>query len=270
MEFKSFKLEIEDYVAHLSFNRPEKANSLDIASWEEMQSAFEYLDKEPSVRAIILSGEGKHFCAGIDLMALMSVQNQSSSSCEAHKREDIKTFILKIQRTITSIEKCRKPVLAAIHNGCIGGGVDIVSAADMRYCTEDAYFTIKEVDLGLVADIGTLQRLPTIINPGIMSELAFTGRKFYGPEAKSIGMVNRTFATKEEMIEGVSKIAKSIAEKSPLVIRGIKEMLLYKRDHTVNDSLDNMANYNAAMLLSNDLMESFQAHMEKRKPVYKE
>lgn len=270
MEFKSFKLEIEDKVAHLSFNRQEKANSLDIASWEEMQSAFEYLDKEPTVRAIILSGEGKHFCAGIDLMALMSVQNQANNSCEALKREDIKTFILKIQRTITSIEKFRKPVLAAIHNGCIGGGVDIVSAADMRYCTDDAYFTIKEVDLGLVADIGTLQRLPTIINPGIMAELAYTGRKFYGPEAKSIGMVNQTYPNKEAMIEGVTQIAKSIAEKSPLVIRGIKEMLLYKRDHTVNDSLENMANYNAAMLLSNDLMESFQAHMEKRKPIYRD
>ncbi len=270
MEFKSFKLEIEDNIAHLSFNRPEKANSLDVASWEEMQSAFEYLDSEPTVRVIILSGEGKHFCAGIDLMALMNVQNQTTSSCEAHKREDIKQFILKIQGTITSIEKCRKPVLAAIHNGCIGGGVDIISAADMRYCTEDAYFTIKEVDLGLVADIGTLQRLPTIINPGIMSELAFTGRKFYGPEANSIGFVNQTYKTKEQMIQEVTLIAKSIAEKSPLVIRGIKEMLLYKRDHTVNDSLENMANYNAAMLLSNDLMESFQAHMEKRKPVYKD
>jgi enoyl-CoA hydratase len=270
MEFKSFKLKIENYIAHLSFNRPEKANSLDIAAWEEMQSAFEYLDREPSVRVIILSGEGKHFCAGIDLTVLMAIQNQSTSSCEAHKRDSIRQFILKIQKTITSIEKCRKPVLAAIHNGCIGGGVDIVTAADMRYCTEDAYFTIKEVDLGLVADIGTLQRLPTIINPGIMAELAYTGRKCLGPEAKSIGIVNQTYSSKEEMIKGVSKIATLIAEKSPLVIRGIKEMLLYKRDHSVNDSLENMANYNAAMLLSNDLMESFQAHVEKRKPAYKE
>ena len=269
MKFNSFKLEIEDHIAHLAFNRPEKANALDIASWEEMKSAFEYLDKEATVRVIILSGEGKHFCAGIDLMTLMSIQNQSSS-CEAHKREDIKHFILNIQKAITSIEKCRKPVLAAIHNGCIGGGVDIVTAADMRYCTDEAYFTIKEVDLGLVADIGTLQRLPTIINPGIMAELAFTGRKFYGPEAKTIGMVNKTFTNKIEMLIEVKKIAKIIVDKSPLVIRGIKEMLLYKRDHTVQDSLENMANYNAAMLLSNDLTESFQAHMEKRKPIYKD
>lgn len=267
MEFKHFKLSIDNHIANLSFNRPEKANSLNIPAWEEMQAAFEYLDELPSIRVIILSGEGKHFSAGMDLTALMSIQ-QFESDCEARKRGSIRKFILKIQETITSIERCRKPVLAAIHNGCIGGAVDIITACDMRYCTESAYFTIKEVDLGLVADIGTLQRLPTIINPGIVAEMAYTGRKVYGPEAKSIGLVNEVFESKEDMIEKATTIATTIAEKSPLVIQGTKEMLLYKRDHSVKDSLENMAIYNSAMLMSNDLMEAFQANIEKRKANY--
>jgi len=270
MELKSLKLSIDNKVAFLSFNRPEKANSLNVEAWEEMQSAFEYLDKQKDVRVIVLSGEGKHFCAGMDLTALMSVQDQSQGKCEAQKKDDIRQFIIKIQDTISSLEKCRKPVLAAIHNGCIGGAVDIITAADIRYCTEDAYFTIKEVDLGLVADIGTLQRLPNIIPPGIMAELAYTGRNFYGPEAKAIGLVNDHYSTKEEMMKHVTEVAQMIASKSPLVIRGIKETLLYKRDHSVEESLTQIANYNASMLISDDLMESFQAHMEKRNPVYKD
>lgn len=270
MELKSFKIKIENKIAFLSINRPEKANSLDIAAWEEMQSAFEYLDSNKSVRVIILSGEGKHFCAGMDLAALMSIQNQTDSTCEADKREAIRQFILKIQGTISALEKCKKPVLAAIHKGCIGGGVDIVTAADMRYCTDDTYFTIKEVDLGLVADIGTMQRLPNIIHPGIMAELAYTGRNCYAEEAKSIGLVNNHFPTKEELMDHVTQIALSIAEKSPLVVRGIKETLLYKRDHTVHDSLKQIADYNSALLISEDLMESFQAYMAKRKPEYRD
>lgn len=269
MEFKNFKLDIENHIAHLAFNRPDKANSLNVPGWEEMQAAFEHLSEKSEVRVIILSGEGKHFCAGMDLTALMSIQ-QFESDCEARRRDSIRKFILKIQDTITSIEKCKKPVLAAIHNGCIGGAVDIVTACDMRYSTKSAYFTIKEVDLGLVADIGTLQRLPTIINPGMVNEMAYTGRNVYGPEAKSIGLTNQVFDSKEEMIEKVTEIATMIAQKSPLVIQGTKEMILYKRDHTVNDSLENMANYNAGMLLSNDLIEAFQAYTQKRKPIFKD
>lgn len=269
MELQSFTVTIEDYVAHLAFNIPTKANSLNEAAWEEMRSVFELLDADPSVRVVILSGEGKHFCAGIDLETLMNQQGQGIS-CEAKKRQNLRAFILKLQDCITSIERCSKPVIAAIHGGCIGGGVDIVAACDMRYCTEDAYFTIKETDLGLVADIGTLQRLPTVLNPGRMAELAFTGRKLYGPEAKHIGLVNEQYSDKEKLIAATTTLAKEIASKSPLVIRGIKEMLLYKRDHTVADSLLNMANYNAAMLMSNDLTEAFTAQMQKREANYED
>ncbi len=264
MTYTSFKVQIEHHIAHVSFNRPEKMNSLDEKAWEEMQAIFEDLHSRAEVRVIVLSGEGKHFCAGIDVQTLMNPELLTGDACEARKREKIRAFIFKLQDSISAIEKCRKPVLAAIHRGCIGGGVDIVSACDMRYCTEDAYFTIKEIDLGLVADIGTLQRLPKILQPGMVAEMAYTGRKVLGKEAERIGLVNATFADKEAMLEHVMGIAKSIASKSPLCIRGTKEVLLYARDHSVADSLNYIAAWNASMLISNDLMEAFQAFMEKR------
>lgn len=270
MTHQSFQVTISDYIAHVAFNRPHKANSLDIPDWEEMRQIFQTLNTDPEVRVVVLSGEGKHFCAGIDLNALMSVQQKAQMDCEARKREVLRDFILNLQDCISSIEKCKKPVLAAIHNGCIGGGVDIVSACDMRYCTTDAYFTIKEIDLGLVADIGTLQRLPTLIPAGMMAEMAYTGRKVYGPEALRIGLVNKTYETKEEMMNKVMEIAATIAAKSPLCIRGTKEMILYKRDHTVADSLEQVALYNSAMLLSRDLNEAFMANLQKRNPVFEE
>ncbi|MCL4117586.1 UNVERIFIED_CONTAM: hypothetical protein GTU68_001682 [Idotea baltica] len=232
-----------------------------------MQTTFESLSQNTEVRAIVLSGEGKHFCAGIDISVLMNIQ-QFDSDCEGRKREMIRDFIIKLQNTITAIEKCKKPVLAAIHNGCIGGAVDIVSACDMRYATEDAYFVIKEVDMGLVADIGTLQRLPKIIPHGIVNELAFTGRKMYGEEAKNVGLTNATYADKETMIVEVTKIAETIAAKSPLVIRGTKEIMKYTRDHSVEDSLNYVATWNAAMLISNDIMIAMQANMMKTKPEF--
>lgn len=268
MDLKYLKVTIENHVAQVSFNRPEKANSLHMPAWEEMKAVFEEMHDNPEVRVIVLTGEGKHFCAGIDLETLMDMQKYNTISCPGRRSEKLRRFILEFQNTITAIEKCRKPVLAAIQNACVGGGVDIISACDMRYCTDTAYFAIKEVDLGLVADIGTLQRLPNIINPGIVSELAYTGRKVLGEEAAKIGLVNQTFSTQEEMMNRVMELAKMIATKSPLVIRGTKEMLLYKRDHSVEESLDYMATWNAGMLMSEDLMEAFQASVQKRAAVF--
>jgi enoyl-CoA hydratase len=269
MDLKYLKVTIENHVAQVSFNRPEKANSLHMPAWYEMKFVFDELDENPEVRVIVLTGEGKHFCAGIDLETLIDLQKYNSISCPGRRSEKLRNFILELQGTITAIEKCRKPVLAAIQKACVGGGVDIISACDMRYCTDDAYFAIKEVDLGLVADIGTLQRLPNILNPGIISELAYTGRKVFGEEATKIGLVNQTFSTQGKMMVRVMDLAKMIASKSPLVIRGTKEMLLYKRDHSVNESLNYMAIWNAAMLMSDDLMEAFQASLQKREAVFK-
>jgi len=268
MNYEFFKVNINNHIAEVKFNRPEKANSLHTPAWEEMAKIFQALDAEPDARVIVLSGEGKNFCAGMDLETLMDIQKFGGIECEGRKREALRGFIFKLQDIISSIEKCRKPVLAAVHNACIGGALDIITACDMRYCTADAYFSVKEIDLGLVADIGTMQRLPTILNPGIASEMAYTGRNVMGIEAEKIGLVNTCFDTQEEMHTHVLNIAASIVSKSPLVVRGTKEMLLYKRDHSVDESLNYMTAWNASMLLSNDLMEAFQAFIEKRKPVF--
>ena len=268
MQLQTFHLQTTNHIAHLKFSRPHKANALNQQAWEEMKTAFDQFDQDPDVRVVVLSGEGRHFCAGIDLELLVSIGDLDNKGCPARKREKFMHTLQFLQDCISSIEKCRKPVLAAIHNGCIGGGVDIVSACDMRYCTEDAYFTIKEVDMGLVADIGTMQRLPKIIPYGIAAEMAYTGRKVPGKEAAETGLVNRVFGTKEKMMDEVMTVASTIAAKSPLVIRGTKHILQYTRDHSVAEGLQYMKTWNAAMVFSDDLLEAFQATMQKRKPVF--
>lgn len=242
------KTSITNHIATVTFPHPDRANALGEADWDALGDTFRELSGNDDVHVIILAGEGKHFCAGMDLSVLGSLQARASGTKEEMVAR-LETFILRIQASITAIEQCRQPVLAAIHGGCIGGGVDIVSACDMRYCSEDAYFTVKEVDFGIVADIGTLQRLPYILQPGLVSELAFTGRKLFAPEAVSTGLVNRSFPDREALLAGVTEIAASIASKPPKVIAGIKHNLLHQREHGTADSLKYVAGYSARLLL---------------------
>lgn len=242
------KTSITTHIATVTFPHPDRANALGEADWDALGDTFRELSGNDDVHVIILAGEGKHFCAGMDLSVLGSLQARASGTKEEMVAR-LETFILRIQASITAIEQCRQPVLAAIHGGCIGGGVDIVSACDMRYCSEDAYFTVKEVDFGIVADIGTLQRLPYILQPGLVSELAFTGRKLFAPEAVSTGLVNRSFPDREALLAGVTEIAASIASKPPKVIAGIKHNLLHQREHGTADSLKYVAGYSARLLL---------------------
>lgn len=269
MSYDNFKVTITDYVARIAFNRPDKSNALDHKAWEEMKIIFDDLSRNSDVRCVILSGEGKHFCAGIDLSLLMDITRYEDIDCEGRKREKLRDFIYFLQDAITSIEKCRKPVLAAIHGACIGGAVDIIAACDIRYCTEDAYFSIKEVDMGLVADIGTMQRLPKIINPGIMAEMAYTGRKMAGTEAQAVALVTRAYTDKETLMSEVINIASNIATKAPIVIRGTKEILLYTRDHSVEESLRYMGTFNSAYLMNEDIKEAMRAQMMRDTPVFK-
>ncbi len=265
MSYQTLKLTIENHVAHLVISNPEKANAMTKAFWDEIKQVMEELDENPEARVVILSGEGKHFTSGIDLNMLMGLKaDLDRFDCTGRARENLRRGVLQLQSSFTAIEKCRKPVLAAIHGACIGGGIDMITACDMRYCCDDSYFTIKEIEIGMVADVGTLQRLPKIIGDGIARELAYTGRKVSGQEAEKIHLVNRSYATREEMMEEVLKIAQSIADKSPLSVRGTKEMILYTRDHSVEDSLNYIATWNAAMLFSNDLTEAMTSQMMKK------
>jgi enoyl-CoA hydratase len=266
--YTHFRVEISQWIAHVVINRPQKANALHQEAWAELKAIFEALDVNMEVRAIVLSGEGKLFCAGIDLELLMSVVGFEKMP-EPGRTEKLYEMVRQLQDCVTAIEVCSKPVIAAIHNGCIGGGVDIVAACDLRYCTEDAYFTIKEIDMGMVADLGTLQRLPKFVHPAIVAEMAFTGRPVGAAEAKQIGLVNDFMDSKETMLTGVARVAETIASKSPISIRGTKAILRQARDHAVPESLEFMAQWNARKLLSPDLKEAFQALREKRKPDFR-
>lgn len=270
-EYKYFELNIENKIAHLRINRADKANSLNEEAWQELQSALNYCDDTPEVRVIIFSGNGdKIFCGGIDVNMLFSINQRANAKCEGRKREQFKRILIDFQEIVSTFEKISKPVLSAVHGGCIGAGLDMIAATDMRYCTSDAYFCIKEIDLGMVADIGTLQRLPKIIPDGLARELAYTGRNLTATEALQAGLVNKVYANKTEMLEGVTEIAQLIASKSPISVRGSKRNLVYSRDHTVTDSLEFMANWNAAHFFSNDLMAAFQAKMSKSNPIFED
>ena len=266
--FETLELHIEQQVATVNLNRPDKANSMNAAMWDELQICFEWLDQEPSVRAVILAGNGKHFCAGLDLAMFGGLHGASTEP--SRRAEHLRRTILRLQGNLSAIEKCRGPVLAAIQKTCIGGGVDMTCCADMRYATEDAYFSIREIDIGMTADVGTLQRLPKLIPDGVVRELAYTGRNMDAQEARDVGFVNQVFEDKEAMMREVTAIARSIAQKSPLAIRGTKEMLLYSRDHSVSEGLNHIATWNAGMLSQADLQAGMQAQMEKSQAVYED
>jgi len=266
-DYETLNISVGQHIAHVRFNRPEKANALNEMAWNELRDIFENLDSDEEVRSIILSGEGKHFCSGIDLSLLGSI-TKSDETCDARLREKLRKQILNLQSAVSSIEQCSKPVLAAISGGCIGAGLDIASACDMRYASDDAFFTIKEIDMGMVADLGTLQRLPKLITDGIMREMAFTGRKVFAQEAEKIGLINQCFDNNESLIKAVFEIAATIASKSPVSIRGTKHILNYSRDHSIADGLNYIATWNAAMLLSEDLNEAFQAKKKKENPFF--
>jgi enoyl-CoA hydratase len=241
---------------------------MNAAMWDELQSCFDWLDQEPTVRAVILAGNGKHFCAGLDLAMFGGLHGESSEP--SRRAEHLRRTILRLQDNLSAIEKCRVPVLAAIHNTCIGVGVDMTCCADMRYATQDAYFSIREIDIGMTADVGTLQRLPKIIPDGVVRELAYTGRDMGAQEARDVGFVNQVFEDKETMMREVIRIAGDIASKSPLAMRGSKEMLLYSRDHSVAEGLNYIATWNAGMLSQADLQAGMLAQMEKKQAQYED
>ena len=257
-------LSLDQGIAEIRLNRPDKSNAMNDAMWQEIRIAFDWVDATPEARVAILSGEGRNFCAGIDLAMLGSIQQRIAHADGARSREALRRLILDLQDCLSSLERCRKPVLAAIQGACVGGALDLVTCCDMRYASPEAVFSIKEIDLGMVADVGTLQRLPRLIGDGMARELAYTGRNVDAAEAERLGLVNRIFASPEALTAGVRALATTIAGKSPLATRGLKEVMNYSREHSIADGLNHVAGWNAAMLLSGDLNEAILAQRERR------
>jgi enoyl-CoA hydratase len=268
MADRTIRLDVKDHIAHVVLDRGKALNTMVLEFWQDMVDVFKELDEIPEARVVVLSSTGKHFTAGLDLNAFAAFAGDMMQGDPGRVREQLRRTVLEMQETFNVIDKCRLPVLAAIHGGCIGGGVDLISACDMRYCTEDAWFCIQEINIGMTADVGTLQRLPHIIPAGMMRELAYTGRRLKADRAREIGLVNAVYADHQAMLDDVMAIAAEIASKSPLAVVGTKEMLNYTRDHTVQDGLDYIAAWQSGMFLSADLMETMQAKAQKREPTF--
>ncbi|MBF7073881.1 crotonase/enoyl-CoA hydratase family protein [Glaciecola sp. MH2013] len=265
--FSTLKVSIENNIAHIVLCRPKELNSMNDAFWKELPEAARLIDEYALARVIVVSSQGKHFSAGMDLSVFANM-GASYQGEPARRAESARRMVLALQDAFNALEEVRMPVLAALQGGVIGGAVDMVSACDMRYCTEDAFFCIKETEIGLTADVGTLQRLPHLISQGLVRELAYTGRNMGSAEAKACGLVNAVFSDQEEMLASVMKIAQSIAQHSPMAVAGCKEMINYTRDHSVADSLNYMATWQSGMLQMPDIMEAMTASKEKRVPKY--
>ena len=258
-----FDVSIENGIAHISMNRPDQLNSMIRVFWKELPDLIKEIDKNSDARVIVLSGQGKHFSAGMDLATFVPPKKSEVEVDPARQREVFYHEVLELQDAFTALEECRMPTIASIHGACVGGAIDMVAACDMRYCSEDAFFKIAEVDIGIAADVGTLQRLPSLIPLASLRELAFTGRKFDSSEANSLGLVNEVFESQETLADEVRKIAQNIAKKSPLVTRVIKKQINYARDHSVRDSLEFHATWNASLISGKDMQEAMTSYMNK-------
>lgn len=269
--YQSIRTESEGHVGILWLDRPEARNAMDGHMWAEIPLAMTAFDVDETVRVVIIQGEGPSFTSGIDLKEFGASIAGDLSQVEGsavRKRFDEYHQIKRLQASFTSIADSRKPVIAAIHGACIGGGVDLITACDIRIASQDAVFSVRETKLGLVADVGTMQRLPRVISPGHAAELIYTGKDIGADEARTIGLVNRVLPTTEELHKAAMDLATEIAANSPLTTQGAKHILRMSQDRTVDEALDYMALWNAAFLHSDDIKEAMVAFMEKRPPTF--
>lgn len=266
---KPFDIEIKGSIAHIQFNRPEKRNSMNEDFWNLFPKEVEGLDDRGDIRALIISSQGPHFTAGIDLAMLKNDQENLNSGEMGRNRAYFRQQIIYLQKIATCLELVRFPVITAIQGGCIGGGIDLICAADIRLCSKDAFFKVEEINVGLAADIGTLQRLPKIIPAGIAREWALTGDGVDAKRAHEVGLINYVYDSQDEMMNSSFEMADKLASKSPLAMWATKENLNYARDHTVEEGLNYVSLWNAATLHQEDIMTSMSAKLTKQKPEYK-
>lgn len=266
MGYDHVEIDAKDGVGWLWLNRPDKLNALSEDMWADIPTAVAELDADESVRVIVVAGRGTAFTVGIDLTMLGSFQVDGRS--DAEKRANQYREIKRLQQTMSAFADSPKPTIAAVHGYCLGAGIDLITACDIRIASADATFSVRETKMGLVADVGTMQRLPKVIAPGHVAELVFTGRDIGATEATRIGLVNRTHEDADAVFAAAQELAEEIAANSPLVVQGAKRVLAAEADMSIEAALDHMALWNSSFLMSNDLNEAMMAFMEKRPPKF--
>jgi enoyl-CoA hydratase len=270
MTYRCFNVEIADGIAHIQLKRGDELNTMVPEFWRELPEIVRDIDANARARVIVVSSTGRHFSGGMDLSVFTSGQSQGTAAAASKEergrtRANLRLGILDIQETFNVLERARQPVLIAIQGGCVGGAVDFASACDCRYATEDAFFVIQEINIGMTADVGTFPRLCNLMPQGMVRELAYAGRRMPAKKALEMGLVNEVFPTQEAMLKHVFALAKDIAEKSPLAVHGSKVMINYARDHSIADGLDYIATWQAGMYNPEiDMRESFVAKAGKR------
>lgn len=264
MGYEHLEIEREGHVATLWLNRPEKLNALSDDMWRDIPTAMDEIDNDDGIRVVVVAGRGKAFTVGIDVNLLASIQptGPSPASGNLHIYREIK----RLQDTVNAFAATAKPVIAAIQGYCLGAGANFISACDIRLASSDAVFSIRETKMGLVADIGALQRLPGIVGNGVTAEMALTGADYPADWALEKGLVTKVYPDVDALMNGARDFAAQIAANSPLVTRGIKKILQANDGRTIEQSLDYMAQWNSSFLVSNDLMEAMSAFLEKRDP----
>ena len=267
MELETLTLDIADGIATVTLSRGDKLNTMNAAFWTDVPKAFAAIDAAPSVRAVVIASTGKHFTAGLDLNWAGTTLAPAGSD-PGRAREAFRRHVHTLQETFSCIDRARVPVIACIQGGCIGGGVDLVTACDLRVGTADCFFTVQEVNIAIVADVGTLQRIPHLLPQGLVRELAYTGRRFGAEEAARYGFLNRVEADHAAALAAARALAGEIAAKSPLAITGIKAVLNHGRDATIAQGLDYVATWNAGMLQGGDLAEAIRAQRAKEPARY--
>ncbi|WOC13988.1 crotonase/enoyl-CoA hydratase family protein [Gordonia sp. MP11Mi] len=269
-QYQAFDVEVADHVAEVTLIGPNKGNAMGPDFWAELVPLFNGIDADPEVRSVVISGSGKHFSFGLDLPAMSGDFGPVlAADAKAGPRTDFHNMIKRMQNGINAVADCRKPVVAAISGWCIGGGVDLITAADIRVASADAKFSVREVRVAIVADMGSLARLPRIIGDGHLRELALTGKDIDAARAEKIGLVNDVYDDKDAVLAAARQIAADIAANPPLVVHGVMDVLDHSRSAAIDDSLRYVAAWNAAFLPSNDLTEAITSVFEKRPPQFK-
>ncbi|MCW2599731.1 MAG: Enoyl-CoA hydratase [Frankiales bacterium] len=266
MAYRCFDVDILDKVAHVRLSRPDELNTMVPEFWSELPEIVTGISDGARARVVVISSSGRHFSAGMDL-AVFAGETDTDAEL-GRRRAKLRSTAKKLQWSFTALEKARVPVLTAVQGGCIGGAVDLVTAADLRYASADAFFCVQEINIGMTADVGTLQRLGKVIPEGVARELAYTGRRMTAQRAYEVGLVQEVYADHDSLLAGVLETAREIAGKSPLAIWGTKVAMNYARDHAVDDALDQIATWQSGMFQPGDMVESFSAKAEKREPVY--